>query len=70
MQQTHTDLGHRPRGTWGSAISRILRARARRTNNRRGYHELMALDDRILRDIGITRDMLRHEMLKSSRWLV
>jgi len=70
MQPTHSNRRQRPRGPWGHAVSRVLRARARRANDQRGYRELLSLDDRILKDIGITRDMVRHQIHRTNRWFV
>lgn len=56
------------RGTWGSAFRWILRAYARHAKNQRDYRTLLSVDDRILKDIGITRDMVRHEMRKPFFW--
>lgn len=38
----------------------------RRSEKRRAYSNLMQLDDRMLRDIGLTRSDL-HEMMQGSR---
>lgn len=69
MQPTTADRRPRSRETLGSAMSRILRARERHSNDRRDYRELLRLDDRILKDIGITRDMVHHKMQKPFHWL-
>ncbi len=69
MQMIQTDHRRRSRETWGSAFGRLLRARERHLEHRRDYRDLMRLDDRILKDIGITRDMVRHEMQKPFHWL-
>lgn len=57
------------RAAWGDAIGLAFRARQRHTESRKHYRELLRLDDRILRDIGITRDMVQHEMQKPFHWL-
>ena len=69
MQPTTADRRRRSRETWGSAIGRRLRARERYSKARKDYRDLLRFDDRILKDIGITRDMVHHEMQKPFRWL-
>jgi uncharacterized protein YjiS (DUF1127 family) len=51
-------------------LGRAIRAHERRSKNRRDYRQLLSLDDRMLKDIGITRDSVRHEMHRTHRWFV
>lgn len=69
MQATHADRRRSPRAKWGRAIGRAIRAHQRHSSKRREYRGLLRLDDRILRDIGVTRDMVHHEMQKPFHWL-
>jgi uncharacterized protein YjiS (DUF1127 family) len=68
MQPTFALPWRRPFGGRGDALMRVLRARARHAADRKDYRELLSFDDRILNDIGITRDMVHHEMVKPFRW--
>jgi uncharacterized protein YjiS (DUF1127 family) len=68
MQTTAADLRRRSRKAWGNAIGQALRHHKRRSQGRRDYRQLLTLDERMLRDIGITRDMVRYEMHRSYRW--
>ncbi|MEQ9039599.1 MAG: DUF1127 domain-containing protein [Silicimonas sp.] len=69
MQPTQALRSRRYFATWGSAAGRVLRDQARRASDRREYRQLMSLDDRILKDIGITRDAVHHEILRTYRWM-
>lgn len=70
MQPSVADLRRRSRGPWGRVLGRAIRAHERRSKNRRDYRQLLSLDDRMLKDIGITRDSVRHEMHRTHRWFV
>jgi uncharacterized protein YjiS (DUF1127 family) len=69
MTTTRAAPRRRSRGAWGTAFGKALRAYQRHSDDRKQYRDLLGLDDRILRDLGITRDMVRHEMQKPFHWL-
>lgn len=76
MELIDTYRPRRPFPRAGRTARRVLqrgadRASARKgwMSDRRDYRQLLSLDDRLLRDIGITRDMVHHEMQKPFHWL-
>lgn len=70
MQPTQAEPRRRSREMWGNAIGWLLRALDHYWTDRRHHRQLPGLDDRILRDIGITRDMVHHELHKPVHWLL
>lgn len=76
MELIETNHAHRPFPRLGRAARRLFRSGSRRNparrnwaSDRRDYRQLLSFEDRMLRDIGITRDMVKHEMRKPFIWM-
>jgi uncharacterized protein YjiS (DUF1127 family) len=51
-----------------SRIAAAIRAHLERMKERQGYRQMLARDDDMLRDMGVTRDDVRHALNECPRW--